>query len=70
MENSLWKYNTHNGSLDFLRSLHLTDGLNLASDTSSLFFTLYLITPKITTLKYLFLRKTERKGNFLYLITY
>lgn len=37
MENSLWKYNTHNGSLDFLRSLHLTDGLNLASDNQPAF---------------------------------
>ena len=37
MENSLWKYNTHNDSLDFLRSLHLTDGLNLASDNQLAF---------------------------------
>lgn len=32
MENSLWKYNTHSNSLDFLLSLHLTDGLNLPSE--------------------------------------
>lgn len=37
MENNLWKYNTHNGSLDFLRSLHLTDSLNLASDNQLAF---------------------------------
>lgn len=29
MENSLWKYNTHSNSLNFLLSLDLTDGLSL-----------------------------------------
>lgn len=42
MENSLWKYNTHNDSLDFLRSLHLTDGLNLASDNQLAFLSVFL----------------------------
>lgn len=32
MENNLWKYNTHSNSLNFLLSLHLTEGLNLPPD--------------------------------------